>query len=367
MQMTPARTNRMCGVLRPAGLLAGSVMAAAVLTGCQVERTEAPAPTGPSELGLAIGLRAVPDVVTMDGLSQSHITVTAHDANGRPAGNVAVRVEITAGGAIVDFGRLSTKNVVTGGDGHATLTYTAPAGAPSQNSDPGTLVHLTAVPAGYDYNNALAREVAIRLVPQGIILPQAFAPLPVISYSPTTIDEDIEVIFDASQSIAQCPDPSSPAACRQSGGSGGSITSYLWEFGDGKTGSGVQARTRYSVKGTYTVKLTVVNDRGTSNSVTTPVTVAEVSPPTADFSVSPQNPAVNQTVFFDASASRTAGAGRYIATYNWTFGDGGTGTGVQTSRRYANQGTYTVTLTIADSSGRRGTKSQSVTVGRVGE
>jgi PKD repeat protein len=340
------------------------VLAAFALGGCTVNETEAPPLAGPSELGLSLELRATPDTLTMDGLQQSQIQIVARGPDGQPVPNRAVRVEITQGGAIVDLGRLNTKNVTTGSDGRAVVTYTAPAGPPSQNSDPGTFVTIIGSPAESDWRSSVSRRVDIRLTPQGAILPIAFAPVPRFTFSPSDPLEDAEIIFDASSSIPSCvPDPTAPNDVTKCIPQGGAITSYQWDFGDGKTGSGVQARTYFRVKGTYVVKLTVTNDRGLSNSVTQEVTVAEVANPTADFNFSPASPGAGQSVFFDASASKASTSDRHIATYSWTFGDGGTGTGQTTSRRYAQAGSYTVTLTVADSSGRTGTASKNVTVG----
>jgi PKD repeat protein len=43
------------------------------------------------------------------------------------------------------------------------------------------------------------------------------------------------------------------------------------------------------------------------------------------------------------------------ATWSWNFGDGSTDTGQNTSRRYADAGTYNVTLTITTGSCTRNT------------
>jgi PKD repeat protein len=55
--------------------------------------------------------------------------------------------------------------------------------------------------------------------------------------------------------------------------SGATITSYVWSFGDGQTGSGVTVAHAYSAAGTYAVKLTVTDSAGKSSSVTHSVTV----------------------------------------------------------------------------------------------
>jgi hypothetical protein len=71
-------------------------------------------------------------------------------------------------------------------------------------------------------------------------------PVAEFSFSPTTGLAPLEVSFDASASYD----------------TDGMIVQYDWIFGDGTTGSGKTARHTFQRKGTYSVKLTVVDDRG---------------------------------------------------------------------------------------------------------
>ena len=80
------------------------------------------------------------------------------------------------------------------------------------------------------------------------------------------------------------------------------------------------------------------------------------APPTAAFTFS----CTDLTCSFNGSSSSDADG--TISSYQWTFGDGSSGTGATPSRTYAAAGTYTVTLTVTDDDGATGGTSQSVTV-----
>jgi len=56
----------------------------------------------------------------------------------------------------------------------------------------------------------------------------------------------------------------------------GSIKSSRWSFGDGKTGSGTRVAHSYARAGTYSVKLTVTDDKGKAASVTKRITITKV-------------------------------------------------------------------------------------------
>jgi PKD repeat protein len=317
------------------GILAGVVSA-----GC-MKKQEAPPLTGPSEFGTSIGVTITPDVITQDGASQSVITVTARDTAGQPVRNVAIRLETLVDGALVDFGSLSARTVVTGNDGRATATYTAPA---SSSNGTDRLVTIAATPIGSDFGNATPRTATIRLVPQGVVNPPAGL-VPLFISSPSAPIEDTPVLFDASGSSANT-----------------AITSYTWAFGNGRTGSGVTATTTYDDPGSYFVTLTIRDEFGRSASTTNTVTVGAGTRPTAAFTVSPTNPRTGDLVNFNAAPS-TVPSGRSIVSYVWDFGDSTAfGSGPTPSHTYTFPRTYTVVLTVTDNTGQSATTSVTLTV-----
>ncbi len=122
--------------------------------------------------------------------------------------------------------------------------------------------------------------------------------------------------------------------------SGGSPTSWLWNFNDGSPNSTLQDPLDhvFTLPNTYIVTLTATNSLGSSTE-TMGVTVTAAS--TVDFTYTMSSPTAPSTVqFSDAS---TAGG----TSYAWTFGAGqGTGTGTTPSHTYSSPGTYDVTLTV---------------------
>jgi hypothetical protein len=57
----------------------------------------------------------------------------------------------------------------------------------------------------------------------------------------------------------------------------GTVSGYVWDFGDGVTGTGKVTSHAYAAPGTYTVTLTATDDDGASDTATTTVTVARPS------------------------------------------------------------------------------------------
>jgi len=61
----------------------------------------------------------------------------------------------------------------------------------------------------------------------------------------------------------------------------GWIVSYAWQYGDGTTGSGVSVQHTYAAVGTYTVRLTVTDNAGATDTTIRQVTVGQATPPLA--------------------------------------------------------------------------------------
>jgi PKD repeat protein len=151
--------------------------------------------------------------------------------------------------------------------------------------------------------------------------------------------------------------------------SGGSITNYSWNFGDGSpvdnTGTTPTASHLFANAGTYTVTLTVTDDLGVSTAATATVTVD--SSPTAAFSASATSTAPASpggTVSFNGSGSSDPVG--TITDYSWNFGDGSpvddTGATSTATHTYATRGNYTATLTVTNDAGQTSTTQQTVTV-----
>jgi PKD repeat protein len=169
-------------------------------------------------------------------------------------------------------------------------------------------------------------------------------PDPIASFTATPGDSTVgqPIQFDASGSVDY----------------DGTITSYDWDFGDGNTGWGVNPSHAYSEVGSYTVILTVTDDEGRTNEAVMVVNVLVDPDPIASFTATPGDSTVGQPIQFDASGSVDYDG--TITSYEWDFGDGNTGSGVNPSHAYSEVGSYTVILTVTDNDGRTGAVSEVV-------
>ena len=144
----------------------------------------------------------------------------------------------------------------------------------------------------------------------------------------------------------------------------GTIQHFTWDFGDGTapvdTQTSAIASHSYNAAGVYTVRLTVKDDLGLTDTTTRTVTVDH---PAAAFAV-PPTPTPGASADFDASGSIDPEGS--ITDYSWDFGDGtppvDAGTNPITPHSFTTRNTYQVTLTVTNNSGQTDQITQNVTV-----
>jgi|GEM_PF-437463 len=134
------------------------------------------------------------------------------------------------------------------------------------------------------------------------------------------------------------------------GNGGGSLTQWIWDFGDPTTGvangSTLQSPSHlFSGTGTYTVRLIVMTSNSCTDTVTRQVTI--LAKPAVDFTT--LNTCQNVAVQFQPNP---AGMNiNIIGAWSWNFGDGGTANTSSATHVYPVSGTYNVTLTVTDTGG----------------
>lgn len=122
------------------------------------------------------------------------------------------------------------------------------------------------------------------------------------------------------------------------------ISSYLWNFGDGTgTATAQDPNYVYSISDTFPVTLITTDANNCSSQSTKNVFVRPL--PIPDF-VAPAD-CNNAFIDFDNLSSIAANGGN-ITAWRWAFGDGNTSNAFEPSHRYDGPGAYNTTLTATD-------------------
>src|SRR2546426_99373 len=154
------------------------------------------------------------------------------------------------------------------------------------------------------------------------------------AFAPTTIYIGVSVAFDGAAST----DPDGPIAL------------FIWNFADGITGSGMQASHAYAVKGSFGVRLTVVDNLGLSDQTIRTVTVRDRAP-----QITSSNPGLGPKTV-DAGSTQTFAVIAWdpdgdALTYTWRV-DGVVTGGNTSGLNFASTtlGPHTVNVTVSDGS-----------------
>lgn len=129
---------------------------------------------------------------------------------------------------------------------------------------------------------------------------------------------------------------------------GGTISSWSWNFGDNTTSTEQNPTHIYtSVGGPYTVTLTI---NGGVSTATGYHIISVTTVPTANFAMDSQGGVAPFSVNFTDISTGVP------TSWSWVFGDGNTSTTQNVTHVYLNPGVYTVSLTALDGSAQGSTK-----------
>src|SRR2546426_403829 len=206
-------------------------------------------------------------------------------------------------------------------------------GSGAITTHPYTIVGTFNVTLNVTDNNALNgtayHDVVVQAAPPGPVPPVAD-----FTVNPLRVNPGVCVTFDASTST----DPD------------GSIASYAWSFGDGSSGAGVQASHVFAAKGTFGVRLTVVDSDGLSNETTRTLAIPDRAP-----QITSSTPGVGPLTI-DAGATQTFTVIAWdpdgdVLMYTWRV-DGAAAGGNLTALNFASTtpGAHTVNVTVSDGS-----------------
>lgn len=405
-------------------------MAGVLFAGCGLDKSGVDPITGPSapaEFGLSVTLTATPDQLPRDGASQSTITVFVRDAAGKPVSGQRLSVASTVGtlsqSDVVTgpdgkatftfrappFGTVGNAAIIQvtplGGDGTAqgrnvsivltggsnstapTAAFTFSPAVPTLQ-EPVTLDATTTTDEGSQCGDACTYtwDMGGEATVTGRVISYRFRAVRTYAVTLTATDstgssgkttQSVGVTTGSEPVAAFTSSPANPgqfeavqfnaSTSRAGAGTGRTIVSYAWKFGDGATASGATASHAYSVVGTYQVSLTVTDSVGLTNTVTNPITI--INGLTASFTISPSPSSTTRETIFDAEGSQGSDTGfgtrNPITQYIWNFGES-TDTETTSNRlighTYSRAGIYTVTLTVVDNANRRATTTRSITI-----
>jgi len=125
---------------------------------------------------------------------------------------------------------------------------------------------------------------------------------------------------------------------------------YVWDFGDGtmETLTEPTASHTYEDNGEYTIVLTVEDGDGGSATATTTATIANVAPELGEVDLPTT---VDEGSSFDGFATGSDVSPADTLAYSWDFGDGNTAMGDAVTHTFEDNGSFEVSVELADDDG----------------
>jgi gliding motility-associated-like protein len=139
------------------------------------------------------------------------------------------------------------------------------------------------------------------------------------------------------------------------------INSWKWDFGDGSSSTQKNPQYAYRAAGSYTVTLTVTNDKGCKKLITKPNFINVTTGVKAGFEYTdPGVCSAPATIQFN---NKSSGPG--TLTYAWSFGNGNTSNTIDPSANYTTNGLYHIRLIVSSNQGCSDSAETDIQVGRV--
>ncbi len=140
----------------------------------------------------------------------------------------------------------------------------------------------------------------------------------------------------------------------------GEVVAQVWRVDGERVGEGFRFSYTFEEPGDHLVELTVTDDDGATDTDSVTITVeSDNEPPTVEVGYSPAEPAPDEAVGFEASASDPDGE---VTAYEWRVDGEVVGDGPTLEYAFPGPGEYTVAVAVTDDAGATATADRTVTV-----
>lgn len=208
----------------------------------------------------------------------------------------------------------------------------------------------------YDWNFGLGANATTRDADKIFTVPGTYTVVLTVTYpgGPRSVSKTVTVYANPTAAFSVSPQtgctPLNVQFTDQSTAGSGTITSVVWDFGDGITSSQPNPTHTYTIGGSFSISSIVTNSHGCTDGLTQQNLINVGETPNVDFT-SDATGSCTTPLTVNFVSSGPAGL-----TYNWNFGDPASGaantsTSQHPTHVYQQEGQYTVTLRATNAQG----------------